>query len=146
MPQVFMTPLSTGSAAEQARYHPHAAGLAHREGESASERGSIFLPYAVPAAPTSPARYPYMLRLRHSGDKCASDNRLHCLPYADVNVGPSAVRPSRTPAPSAAAVGGIGLVEGRVRREESHQPPHVQIEFWVPTAFPGRGPTGRSPW
>src|SRR6266508_3223287 len=41
-----MTPLSTGSAAEQARYHPHAAGLAHREGESASERGSIFLPYA----------------------------------------------------------------------------------------------------
>src|SRR6266511_2082611 len=44
-----MTPLSTGSAAEQARYHPHAAGLAHCEGESASERGSIFLP----SSPTS---------------------------------------------------------------------------------------------
>src|SRR6266545_5292561 len=52
MPQAFMTPLSTGSAAEQARYHPHAAGLAHREGESASERGSIFLPYAFTSAPS----------------------------------------------------------------------------------------------
>src|SRR6266511_4165131 len=50
-----MTPLSTGSAAEQARYHPHAAGLAHREGETASERGSIFLPYAFdrPRCPTT---------------------------------------------------------------------------------------------
>src|SRR6266540_2014095 len=46
-----MTPLSTGSAAEQARYHPHAAGLAHREGESASERGSIFLGWRTPSAP-----------------------------------------------------------------------------------------------
>ncbi len=74
-----MTPLSTGSAAEQARYHPHAAGLAHREGESASERGSIFLPYAFGRI-TERQKRARFLATEHTGTLIAGPPRwLHDL-------------------------------------------------------------------